>query len=177
MQLTFAGSPDVAAPRETVWARLLDPSAVAASAPGVESVEALDPSRYRVVCAFGVGSIKARFTLHVQLSDLAPPESARMRAHGTAPGSVVDVQTGVRLEPLGEGQIRLHWIAEATIGGTIASVGARLFEGTARRIMDRFWQDFAARAASPAGSPLPETPSGAPPPVPTGVLDKTPERR
>ena len=132
-----------------LWVRLLDPSAVAACAPGVESVEALDESHYRVVCAFGVGSIKARFTLHVELSDIAPPESAKMRAHGTAPGSVVDVQTGIRLETLGPALTRLHWTAEATIGGTIASVGARLFQGTARKIMDRFWQEFAAKAAVP----------------------------
>lgn len=148
MQLTFSGSPEVAAPREVLWARLLDPSAVAACAPGVESVEPLDEARYKVVCAFGVGAIKARFSLTVELSDLAPPETARMRAHGTAPGSVVDVVTGIRLESLGPTQTRLHWTAEATIGGTIASVGARLFEGTARKIINRFWQDFAAKTSA-----------------------------
>lgn len=148
MQLTFSGSPDVAAPREALWSRLLDPNMMAACAPGVESVEALDPQHYKVVCAFGVGSIKARFTLHVELSDMLPPESASMRAHGTAPGSVVDVQTGIRLEVMGPGRTRLHWTAEATIGGSIASVGARLFEGTARKIMDKFWQDFAAKTVA-----------------------------
>lgn len=148
MHLTFSGSPDVAAPREALWSRLLDPNAVAACAPGVESVESLDPLHYKVVCAFGVGSIKARFTLTVELSGVLPPESAKMRAHGAAPGSVVDVETGVRLEVLGPGQTRLHWTAEATIGGTIASVGARLFEGTARKIMDKFWQDFASKTAA-----------------------------
>ncbi len=150
MQLLFTGSPDVAAPREALWSRLLDPSAVAACAPGVESVQALDDAHYTVVVGFGVGSIKARFTLHVELSDILPPESAKMRAHGTAPGSVVDVATGIRLEALSPGETRLHWTAEATVGGTIASVGARLFEGTARKIMDKFWRDFAAKAALPA---------------------------
>lgn len=162
MQLLFSGSPDVAAPREALWTRILDPSAVAACAPGVESVQSLDASHYTVVCGFGVGSIKARFRLQVELSDILPPESAKMRAHGTAPGSVVDVLTGIRLEALAPGQTRLHWTAEATIGGTIASVGARLFEGTARKIMDKFWLDFATTAALPGAASAP----AAPPPPP-----------
>ena len=39
MKLEFAGAPEVTVSREEVWARLMDPNFVAASAPGVESVE------------------------------------------------------------------------------------------------------------------------------------------
>ena len=35
--------------------------------------------------------------------------------------------------------------ATSDISGTVASVGARLLEGTARRLTEEFWTDFARR--------------------------------
>lgn len=130
----------------------MDPNAVAASAPGVESVETVDATHFRVVSGFGVGSLKARFTLSVELSDIVEPESARLLAGGKAPGSVVSVESSVRLEEVSRELTRLHWSARADVAGTIASIGARVFDGAARRLMDRFWRDFARRTAAAAAA-------------------------
>ena len=148
MKLEFTGSPDIAAPRERVWQRLMDPQFVAQSAPGVESVETLDPNNFKVVSAFGVGSIKVRFKLDVELSDVVEPERAIMRARGKAPGSAVDVVSSMRLEDAGDGQTRLAWKATSDVSGTVASVGARLLEGTARKLIEQFWTDFARRVSA-----------------------------
>jgi carbon monoxide dehydrogenase subunit G len=128
-----------------VWERLLDPNFVAKSAPGVESVEAIDPTHYKVISAFGVGAIKLRFALNVELVDVVAPERATMRARGKAPGSNVDVVANLLLEDGAPGRVRLRWTAESDVTGTIASVGARLLEGTARRLTEEFWTDFAGR--------------------------------
>jgi hypothetical protein len=56
----------------------------------------------------------------------------------------VDVVSGVRLEDTGNGT-RLNWSATSDVSGTVASVGARLLEGTARRLTEQFWTDFARR--------------------------------
>lgn len=130
----------------------MDPNAVAASAPGVESVETVDPTHFRVVSGFGVGSLKARFTLTVELADIVEPESARLLAGGKAPGSVVGVESSVRLEEVSRELTRLHWTARADVAGTIASIGARVFDGAARKLMDRFWRDFARRTAAAAAA-------------------------
>lgn len=145
MKLEFAGAPEITAPREQVWERLMDPNFVAASAPGVESVEAVDPTHFKVVSGLGVGAVKVRFKLDVELSDVVPPERLRMAARGRAPGSAVDVVSNVRLDDAGNGRTRLSWSATSTISGTVASVGARLLEGTARRLTEEFWTDFARR--------------------------------
>ena len=55
MRLEFSGAPEIAAPAEQVWQRLLDHEFVASVAPGVESVEAADDRHFKVVSAFGVG--------------------------------------------------------------------------------------------------------------------------
>lgn len=150
MKLHFSGAPEIATTRAQVWKRLLDPNFVAQSAPGVESVETLDPTHFKVISAFGVGAIKLRFALNVELTDVVEPERATMRARGKAPGSNVDVVATLRLEDGGPGRVRLGWTAESDVSGTIASVGARLLEGTARRLTEQFWTDFAERVQADA---------------------------
>jgi uncharacterized protein len=72
----------------------------------------------------------------------------KMRAHGNGPGSVVEVVSALRLEEAGPGRTRLIWSATSDIGGAVASFSARLLEGTARRLTEQFWSDFAQRASA-----------------------------
>lgn len=147
MKLEFSGAPIITASRQEVWARLLDPNFVAASAPGVESVETVDPTHFKVISGLGVGAVKVRFKLDVELFDVVEGQALKMRARGKAPGSAVDVVSGLRLEDAGGGNTRLNWSATSDVSGTVASVGARLLEGTARKLTEQFWTDFAARVS------------------------------
>jgi uncharacterized protein len=148
MKLEFAGSPVITASRQEVWTRLTDPNFVAESAPGLESVEALDPTHFKVISGLGVGSVKVRFRLDVELFDIIEGQRLKMRARGKAPGSAVDVVSGLELQDAGPGRTRLKWSATSELSGTVASVGARLLEGTARRLTEEFWTDFARRASA-----------------------------
>jgi len=142
MRLEFSGAPEIAAPPEQVWQRLLDHEFVASVAPGVESVEA--------VSAFGVGSVKLRFRLDVELTDVRPPRRLKLAARGKAPGSAVDVTTDLEIEPVAPNRSRLKWSATSEVRGTVASVGARLLTGTAKKLTETFWQQFADRVARPS---------------------------
>jgi carbon monoxide dehydrogenase subunit G len=150
MKLRFSGAPEIATTRDHVWQRLLDPDFVARSAPGVESVQPLDANHFKVVSGFGVGAVKLRFTLDVELFDVVPPDRLKMRARGKAPGSNVDVTASVHLEDPAPGVVRLNWTAETDVSGTVASVGARLLEGTSKKLIEQFWADFARRVQEDA---------------------------
>jgi carbon monoxide dehydrogenase subunit G len=147
MKLEFSGSPTISAPRERVWERLMDPHFVAQSAPGVESVDALDPTHFKVISGFGVGSIKLRFTMDVELFDIITGKSAKMRVRGKAPGSAIDVVSNMQIADAGSGSSQLNWSATSEVSGTVSSVGARLMEGTARKLTEQFWTDFARRVS------------------------------
>ena len=150
MRLSFSGAPEIATTRDHVWQRLLDPHFVARSAPGVESVQPLDANNFKVVSGFGVGAVKVRFTLDVALLDVVQRERLTMRARGKAPGSNVDVTASVRLEEPVPGRVRLNWTADSDVSGTVASVGARLLEGTSKKLTEQFWADFARRVQEEA---------------------------
>jgi carbon monoxide dehydrogenase subunit G len=148
MKLDFSGAPEITGSRQKVWEKLIDPDFVAASAPGVESVERVDASHFKVISGLGVGSVKVRFKLDVELFDIVDGQRLKMRARGKAPGSAVDVVSALQLEEAGNGHTRLRWSATSDISGTVASVGARLLEGTARRLTEEFWTDFAQRVSA-----------------------------
>jgi carbon monoxide dehydrogenase subunit G len=178
MRLSFSGAPEVAAPLHDVWPRILDPHFVAKHGPGVESVQVLDARHFKVITGFGVGSIRLRFGIDVELTEVNPPNYFTMKARGKAPGSAVEVTASLALEVLEVARTRMSWKADTDISGTVASVGARLMEGTARKLTEQFWTKFASSLAeagpAPSGTaPLaaaaePAAPSPMSPPAPAG---------
>ena len=145
MKFQFSGSPEVRAPRQVVWQRLVDPRFVAGSAPGIESVEVIDATHFRVISGFGPRAMKARLTLDGELFDLVPGSNAKMRLRGHGPGSHVEVLSTIAVRDTGPGRVRLDWTATSVLSGTVANFGAKLLEGVARRMTEQFWTDFARR--------------------------------
>jgi uncharacterized protein len=148
MQLEFSGAPEIGASRATVWEHLLDPEFVAASAPGVETVQPLGPDHFKVVSGIGFGTMKISFDLDIRLSEIVEPERLRMTARGQGPGSGVEVVSDLTLEELAPGRTRLNWKATSLLTGALAGIGGRFLEGTARRLTEEFWTDFARRVGT-----------------------------
>jgi carbon monoxide dehydrogenase subunit G len=148
MKLEFSGAPEITGSRQKVWQKLMDPDFVAVSAPGVEAVERLDPTHFTVISGLGVGALKVRFRLDVELFDIVEGERLKMRARGLAPGSTVEVVSALRIEDAGNQYSRLRWSATSDLNGTVAKVGGRLLEATARRLTEEFWTDFARRVSA-----------------------------
>jgi carbon monoxide dehydrogenase subunit G len=131
----FSGTVEIAAPRDRVWAFLVDPDQVGSCGPGVESIEVVDDSHFRARAKVGIGFISARFVVEMTFATLTPPDRAEIKAHGQAPGSAVDATAEMRLSGPAEGPTTMDWNADVTIAGTLASVGARLIEGTANKMI------------------------------------------
>ena len=145
MRVEFAGTQTVAAPINTVWERLLDADFVASCAPGVDKVEAIDESHYKLIAMLGAGSIQLKFAVNIELADLVPPTSARMIVRGNAPGSNLSAESGVTLSKDGPKATTLAWTVGADIRGTVASTGARLLQGTAKKLTEKFWTTFSKK--------------------------------
>ena len=131
----FEGSVQISASREKVWAFLIDPNQVGSCGPGVESIEVIDETHFKATAKVGVGFISARFVVNMELVDLEPPDQANIKAHGQAPGSAVDATAVMRLSDGEGGGTTMDWEADVNISGTLASVGARLIEGTANKMI------------------------------------------
>jgi carbon monoxide dehydrogenase subunit G len=154
MQLEFSGTPTLALPRETVWRHLVDPQTLATCTPDARDFRIVAPGRYAATCAIGAGVFRIHVALDIELHDLAPPASVRWRAHGTAPGSTLEVNTTVHLDALGGGHTHLAWRSAVTTHGMIARLGRGIVEETLRHFTSRFWDNIADRFATlgPSGA-------------------------
>ncbi len=131
----FEGTVQINAPRDRVWAFVIDPNQVGQCGPGVESIEVIDDTHFKATAKVGVGFISARFVVNLEFVDLDAPDAATIKAHGQAPGSAVDADARMELSDADGGGTTMDWSAEVNIAGTIASVGARLIEGTANKMI------------------------------------------
>ena len=147
--MQFQGTVSILAPRDRVWAFLMDPDQVGGCGPGVESIEVIDADHFKAKAKVGIGFISARFTVEMTVAERVEPDLAVLKAHGQAPGSAVDATATMALTGPAEGPTTMDWAADVAISGTLASVGARMIEGTADKMIG---QTFACiRAKLEAG--------------------------
>ncbi|TAL06091.1 MAG: carbon monoxide dehydrogenase [Chloroflexota bacterium] len=144
--MEFSGAVDIQATREHVFAFVTDPNRVGSCGPGVESIEVVDPTHFRARAKVGVGFITARFVVDLEIAEQQPPDMAVIKARGQAPGSAVDALGRINLvdgpEP---GTTTMLWAAEVNISGMIASVGARLIDSTANKMIGQTFDCMRAK--------------------------------
>jgi carbon monoxide dehydrogenase subunit G len=130
------GNVSIAAPRQKVWDSLTDPYFVSQCAPGLESMDVIEPDKkFRAVAGAGFGSIKVTFKTDVEWVELDAPTRASMKVHGTAPGSAMDMTSAMILSDGPDDSTELNWAAEIVVLGTIASVAARLMQPVANLLV------------------------------------------
>jgi carbon monoxide dehydrogenase subunit G len=71
----------------------------------------------------------------MEMAEQVPPDRAVIKAHGQAPGSAVDATASMTLADGADGGTRMDWSADVAISGSLASLGARLIEGTANKMI------------------------------------------
>ena len=133
--MKFEGSVEIDAPRDKVWAFVIDPQQVGQCGPGVETIDVIDDTHFKAVAKVGIGFINARFTVNMEMAEQEPPNRAVIKAHGQAPGSAVDATAQMSLSDGADGGTRMDWNADVAIAGSLASLGARLIEGTANKMI------------------------------------------
>jgi len=136
----FEGSVPINASREKVWAFVIDPDQVGTCGPGVESIEVVDATHFKAAAKVGIGFISARFNVNMEFAELHAPDRALIKAHGQAPGSAVDATAEMRLSDGPDGSTVMDWNADVNLSGTLASVGARLIEGTANKMIGQTFE-------------------------------------
>lgn len=144
--VTGSGAVEFAAPPQRLWDTLLDPATLQEIVPGCHSVRKLSPTHFRADVTLGVGPVKGRYTVDIELADLVEPASATLS--GSARGAL---GSGggvghVRFEEVASGGTRLTYDYEAAVGGKVAAVGGRLLDGAANMVIGQFFRALGRHA-------------------------------
>lgn len=140
--MKLAGEYNLSAPPEKVWELLTDPNRLAKLLPGCERLDPDGPDRFKAAIKFGIAAITGKYAGIVEFSEKQPPKSMRMKISGRGIPGFVDGSGHFELKAKDGGTL-LHYSGDAHVGGVIASVGQRMIEGAAKKIVDQF---FAAAA-------------------------------
>ncbi len=138
----FEGVLESRSPRAKVFEMTTDPDQVATCLPDLQKFVVKSKDEFVATVRAGAGFIRGDFILNFKITERDPPNHSKLLVHGTGMGSAVDVAIDVRITDGKTGGSTLNWTAEASVSGKIASVGQRLIQGSAEKMINRFFDCF-----------------------------------
>lgn len=139
MKLTHTAT--VAAPRDKVWARLMDIPAAARCVPGVASVRPAGKDRYQGTLAVQVGPVRLVLDGDLVLTakdEAAGTASVRADAKDSRLGGAIRTSMDLTLAE-NDGQTELRIVTDLAVMGRIGEFGQTVI----KRKADQLMQDFA----------------------------------
>lgn len=149
--MEFESERIIRAPRDDVWKALNDPEILRVSIPGCTELMKISDTEFTAKVKVKIGPVNASFSGKVELSDIRPPDGYTLTGEGT--GGVAGFAKGkaaIKLEPLGADETRLSYSVQATTGGKIAQLGARLISSTTTKLAEQFFLNFDAAVGAPS---------------------------
>ncbi len=135
------------APPETVYKMMQDPEVLARAIPGCEGLEKTGEDEYRMRMKMAMAGFSGAFEGKVRISDQNPPESFKLTVEGSGKLGFLKGEGLLRLTAKDAGT-EVSYEGDALTGGTIAAVGQRLIDGTAKMITKKFFDRLADEAAT-----------------------------
>jgi uncharacterized protein len=127
------------APREKVFAALVDPAVLQKCIEGCEKLEKTGEDSYTAHLKIGVAGLKGSYLGNVRIEEQNPPESFTLRVDGKGSPGWVKGTARVRILSNGDGS-ELQCESEGQVGGLIAAVGSRLVEAAGKKMLDEFFR-------------------------------------
>ena len=141
--MKISGSSTLSVPPERAYEMMQDPQQLARAMPGCESLESIGPDEYKLKMKLAMASISGAFDGKVRITDKQPPNSVRLAVEGTGKIGFMKGEGLLKLTPAGDGT-EVSYEGDVQVGGTIAAVGQRLIDVTAKMMIKRFFDKLAA---------------------------------
>ncbi|MBP7777049.1 MAG: carbon monoxide dehydrogenase subunit G [Acidobacteria bacterium] len=136
--MTLDGTYTFPAPRERVWALLMDTDAIASCVRGCERLEPLGGDRYQAKLVATVAAMSGSYEGTVAMLDQVAPASYRLVIEGSGTHGFVNGESRITLRQEGASTI-VDVTGTMDVGGTIARLGQRLIGSVSKMMLDRFF--------------------------------------
>jgi carbon monoxide dehydrogenase subunit G len=150
MKLSYNGQEKVQANPEKVWSFIKDPQKVASCLPDVQDVQVQDDKNMVATVGVAVGPVRGRFKFNIQLDP--QPETSKMlvRIRGGGLGSAVDLTASANIAGQPDQTTLLDWHGEANVSGPAATVGGRVLDAQAKRLITTVFENMGKKMAEQA---------------------------
>lgn len=147
--MKLEGTHTIHSPRARLWKLMIDPEVLRRIVPGVESLEAAPDGSYKLTLKAGVGAIKGTYTGAIRLDEMREPEHYKMIVDAKGSTGFVKGAGTLDLAEQGEETV-VSYAGDVSVGGTIASVGQRMIQSSAKMMAAQFFTALEAEAAAVA---------------------------
>jgi len=148
--MKISGSYTLPVAPERAYQILQDPAILAQAIPGCESLETIGPDEYRMKMKVLLAALSGAFEGKVRIADPSPPSSFRLIVEGSGRIGFMKGEGLLRLSPADgdNASTVISYQGDAQVGGTMAAVGQRLIDGTAKMMIKKFFDKLAELATS-----------------------------
>ncbi len=143
----------VSAPREKVWALLLDPHVMTGAVPGMQSIDVLSPTEYVALMKVKISFISAKFRLHTHIVEQREPEYLKVEGTGedASVASSLKQTSEIFLTDTPEGGTALRLKVNVDVLGRLGTFGLSVMKTKADRMWEEFGKNLTARLEAPDG--------------------------
>jgi uncharacterized protein len=139
----ISGSYLLALPPEQAYQKLQDPKFLADAMPGCEGLEKIGENEYKMKMKLAMASLSGAFDGKVRITEQSPPNSFKLAVEGTGKIGFMKGEGILTFKAKDQGTEVLY-DGDVQVGGTIAAVGQRLIDATAKMLIKRFFDKIAA---------------------------------
>jgi uncharacterized protein len=155
----IAGTQTLNMTPQRVYELLHDPAILARCMPGCESLERIAEDEYAMKMKMLLASVSGLFQGKIRTADPNPPESFRLIVEGTGKIGFMKGDGVLRLSPVDAGTT-VDYEGDVQVGGTIAAVGQRLIDTTAKLLIKKFFDRLASEGEGDEPQPRTDTARG-----------------
>jgi carbon monoxide dehydrogenase subunit G len=136
--------------REHAYQMLQDPVILAQAIPGCESLDKIGVDEYRMKMKVLLAALSGQFEGKVRITEQSAPSSFRLMVEGTGRIGFLKGDGLLKLSAgeSGNGSTVVSYEGDAQVGGTMAAVGQRLMEGTAKMMIKKFFDKLSSLTQS-----------------------------
>ena len=145
--MKVGGTYRLSLPQERAYAVLQDPVVLAQCMPGCEGLEKIGEGEYAMKMKMVLAAVSGRFDGKVRIADPEPPNRFRLLVEGNGKIGFMKGDGLLTLSTV-EGSTAVAFDGDVQVGGTIAAVGQRLLDSTAKMLIKKFFDKLAVVAAA-----------------------------
>ena len=150
MDLKFNGQERIQANKAQVWAFINDPAKVGSCLPDVLDVQVNDAHTFDATVKVAVGPVSGKFKFKIELVPAPSGDHMDLKINGGGFGSVVDLLAGADIKDNGDSTTTLDWRGDASMRGPVATVGGRVLDAQAQRIISTTFANVKAKLGETA---------------------------
>ena len=139
--MRIAGSRSLPFDCEKAYRSLHDPAILSRCMQGCDALEQTAPDEYAVNMKVELAAFSGNFKGTIKTSDAHPPHSFKIWVEGDVVFGSLKGEGMIQLTPSPAGTV-LAYDGDVLVGGTIASLGQRIIDSTAKTMIGEFFDRF-----------------------------------